>query len=1229
MLKTLLGQMVGINSDDVDVQATFAEMGADSLFLLEASQSIRDKFSVKVPFRAMLHEYSTIDTLAVFIAQNLPVEETDASEAPQASIPDLMLPTVQEPPPAASNTLRLTTSRQSETAPSTPQLSTNASPLEVPQYAPLQKSAIESSPSFMPEGGMERLLTQQMQLMSQQLELLQQGRQVKGTNVSANAVQPAAITRAPETAAPAPHSIHSNGTKAESVATDEAIAPSLVRTIGKEFEPTPFVPYQPIKRDTSDGLTPHQRKHIDELIARLAKRTQGSKQLAGDYRHVLANNRASAGFRSTWKEMLYPLSTVSASGARVKDVDGNEYVDLVMGFGALLFGHSPSFLIEAMQEQIARGLQLGAESHLAGQVAALLSEITGMERVAFCNSGTEAVMSALRLARMVTGRSRIALFEGCYHGTFDGVLVRAEKTANGNIKALPLTSGTTHHMIEDVLMLKFDDPESLKVLKEHAHELAAVLIEPLPSRRPDLQPKAFLHELRRLTSEFGIALIFDEVVTGFRLHPGGAQALYDVQADLVTYGKAIGGGLPVSVIAGKAEYLDAIDGGHWNYGDTSYPRSEMTFVTGTFFRHPLMMSVVWSVLQQVKRGGLELYEQLARRAAGLAGRLNTYFEQEAVPIRMMQVQSMLRFVPHRDVKFMSLFYYHLLEQGVYVSETRSCFLSTAHTDEDIEHIISAVKLTVVAMREGELLPSVSPDPNNDQDAQTNQSVYSSNGQSSSVMRLTPEKDISDPFAKQPGEVAQNSRTLPLTEAQKAIWALTQMGEDASRAYHESSTMDVRGAFDVAAIRQALQELVSRHEALRIIFGPEGDFQHVQSQLKLDVPLIDFSHLGQIDREAQTEDWLTKEVQQSFDLTHGPLIRAGIVKLEEKRHLLVLTIHHIVSDGWSNGVLQNELAALYAAASQGISHNLPEPVQFSEYVLSQADEQSTEFTQAESYWLDKYGNSVPVLELPTDKPRPAEQAYAGHRQMMTLDTSMYLDLKGLSAHQDATLFTTLLAAFNVLLHHLTKQDDLVVGIHSAGQLAMGGQNIVGHCVNLLPLRSRISGDPSFACYLAEVKQMTMQAYEHQTYPVLRLIKKLNLRRDPSRMPLVAVVFNLDKMKIEANSPATPSEARVNVSANPPSFLQWELSLNVIEANDKLLVGCDHKTDLFEARTVRRWMGYFETILRTVLERPEISLGSIGEALEVLDREQESAEEKVLEAARVQKFKGIKRKVVHVS
>jgi glutamate-1-semialdehyde aminotransferase len=210
-----------------------------------------------------------------------------------------------------------------------------------------------------------------------------------------------------------------------------------------------------------------------------------------------------------WKEMCYSIAVERAQGARIWDVDGNEYVDIAMGFGSLLLGHSPPRLIETLEEQARLGMRIGPHSSLAGEVAELISELTGMERVTFCNSGTEAVMTALRLARTVTRRSKIALFAGSYHGTFDGVMVRPTQTRDGELLAAPLAPGVPAHMIENVTVLEYDTPKSLDTLKAQAHELAAVLVEPVQSRRPDVQPVAYLREVRRLTKEAVTPLIFD------------------------------------------------------------------------------------------------------------------------------------------------------------------------------------------------------------------------------------------------------------------------------------------------------------------------------------------------------------------------------------------------------------------------------------------------------------------------------------------------------------------------------------------------------------------------------------------------------------------------------------------------------------------------------------------------------------------------------------------------
>jgi glutamate-1-semialdehyde aminotransferase len=224
----------------------------------------------------------------------------------------------------------------------------------------------------------------------------------------------------------------------------------------------------------------------------------------------------------------------------------------------------------------------------------------------------------------------------------------------------------------------------LDILQTHADELAAVLVEPVQSRRPNLQPQTFLQQLRQLTQAAGIALIFDEVITGFRIHPGGFQAYSGIEADLVIYGKIIGGGQPMGVIAGKATYMNGIDGGKWNYGDASYPQAEKTFFAGTFNKNHLAMAAARAVLQHLKQQGVALQQQLNHSTSRLAATLNAYFEAENVPIELVHFCSLFRFASTENI---DLLFYHLLEKGIYVWEGRNCFLSTAHTDKDIDDLI--------------------------------------------------------------------------------------------------------------------------------------------------------------------------------------------------------------------------------------------------------------------------------------------------------------------------------------------------------------------------------------------------------------------------------------------------------------------------------------------------------------------------------------------------------------
>jgi amino acid adenylation domain-containing protein/non-ribosomal peptide synthase protein (TIGR01720 family) len=1135
--------LFGLNATEIGLHMSFLEMGADSLSLLRASQSIQEKFGVKIPFRMMLDELSTIDELAAYLAHGTSAETTSVAvnvEAPGANGAAPVVETIAVVAPT---------------------------PLPALTQQPNPASNIGAE---LPDGkGMERVFTRQLDLLSQQMKLqaeimAQQIELLRAGGANGAAGHPVLsgdeppqsqdkLARSPSLTA---HTLKQDG-RVAAIAQGEQQAPP-----GRQFEPESFVPYHPIKKDRERGLTAQQQEHIDDLIARVTSRTRESKRLTQTYRAVLADNRASAGFRQTWKEMCYPLIVERGLGSKVIDADGHKYIDLTMGFGALLFGHSPDFLINALQEAITQGVRLGGQSHLAGQAAELICEMTGVERVAFCNSGTEAVMSALRIARTVTGRTKVALFEGSYHGTFDGVMVRpGERAADGSFQARPVSPGVSQSMVDDVLLLGYDDKASLDVLRAHAHELAAILIELPRSRRPDIEPKEFLHELRKITSEAGVALVFDEVVTGFRFHPGGGQALFGVQADLVAYGKALGGGVPVAAVAGKAAFMDAVDGGMWYYGDASYPRAETTFVAGTYFKNPLIVAAVTSVLKRLKASGPKLYEELNGRTARLARMLNELFEQMRAPMRVACYGSLFRFFYPGELKLMELFYYHLLLKGIYICETRACFLSTAHTDEDVDAIVKAVKETVIELRSAGVIPDAPA------------------GDGSPIVRKLEDlsgrlsNDLTTAKATPDVEAASTDiRTLPLTEGQKQLWFLTQMSAEASVAYNLSNTVRMRGPLRLAALRSSLQAVVNNHEALRITFNADGGAQQIHRELEIDLPLLDWAG-----GDGRLQAWLDEEARRPFDLVKGPLLRAYVLRLTDERHLIVLTTHHIVIDGLSNGILMGELIERYTAACAGVAPNLLPSAQFSEYVLWEAAKtEETGLRAAEDYWLGQFAEPSPSLGLPTDYPRHAVQTHTGARELLTLDTALAGSLERLGAQHNSTLFMLLLAGFNLLLHKLSQQPDIVVGIHAAGQ-AVFGMPVVGYCVNLLPLRSRLIAQCTFQDYLAAVKRVVLDAYEHQTYPFSRLVRKLKLSPDLGRSPLVTVVFNLEEAgKWQSHG------VEVELLQNTTGSTQFDLSINAKLAGGELHLECDFNTGLFEPETIRRWLRHFRTLLRMVVD-----------------------------------------------
>jgi amino acid adenylation domain-containing protein len=1112
---TLMGELLPIAPSEIDVTMPLLEMGADSLVITQAIRRIENHFGLTFTIRQIFEELNTLEALASYIEQQLPEENDSASaQSPLTqSVADrnnLLIPETQEIAKTASDTV------------------------------------------------LERILSQQIQAMSQQTQALSQQTQAMSQLMSQQLDVLHGLKKGTTTA--------QQETKLKSDS-------SPVETINKPLETSQKVDSRAVENQHSPlppwrateirakGLTRQQQQHLEALIARYTQKTPQSKKLIQHYRPVLADSRASAGFRLSTKEMLYPIVGKRAQGSKTWDIDGNEYIDITMGFGVNLFGHQPTFITEALEKQLADNhTQLGLQTPLAGEVAQLICELTGMERVTFCNTGTEAVMTALRLARTATNRSKIVQFAMSYHGHFDGVLGEAHPESE-NISAMPMAPGVTPNTVADTWVLDYGKPQSLELIRAHADELAGVLVEPVQSRRPDLQPKAFLQQLRQLTLELNIPLIFDEMITGFRIHPGGAQAWFDVRADIATYGKIVGGGMPIGIVAGKAKYMDGIDGGFWNYGDASYPQANTTFFAGTFGKHPLAMATALAVLQQIKQQGPALQERLNQRTTYLVESLNDYFETQEMSIRLVHFASLFRFTYSGNL---DLLYYHLLEKGIYVWEGRNCFLSTAHTDEDIEYIIKAVKESVDELRQGGFLP---PPPTPPKKAN---------------------KELTLPAIelKTESSVTEKTHQFPLTEAQKQLWFLTQMGDEGSLAYNVHLSLQLRGHFNLVAMRQAVQQVVNRHEALRTVMSSEGDFQQCLSSLSIEVPIVDLSGHSAPECEDQLTAFLKQESCQPFNLTQGPLIRINVVKLEEERHLLVLTAHHIVTDGLSMDIMVQEIGTFYSAICQGTTCQLEPPLQFREYIQWQIQQSQTMATH-ETYWLNQFSDSIPVLNLPTDHPYPPIRSYQGNRQTVRLPTKLCYNLKTLSQKQGCTLFMTFLAAYTIWLYRVTGQNDILVGIPVAGRNLEGSDNLVGYCTHLLPIQTHIGGTEIFLDYLKTMRGILLEAYEHQDYPFASLINRLNLQRDTSHTPLVSTTFNLDK----PSEPPKLFGLEVEWFSQPRYFTAFDISINLTDIGEEIVLDCDYNTDLFNATTIERFVGHLQVLLEGIVSHPEHSLSQL--------------------------------------
>ncbi|HEV2150064.1 MAG TPA: amino acid adenylation domain-containing protein [Longimicrobiaceae bacterium] len=433
--------------------------------------------------------------------------------------------------------------------------------------------------------------------------------------------------------------------------------------------------------------------------------------------------------------------------------------------------------------------------------------------------------------------------------------------------------------------------------------------------------------------------------------------------------------------------------------------------------------------------------------------------------------------------------------------------------------------------------------------------------------------------------------LPLSFAQERLWFLDRM-QPGTALYNILSALRLQGALDAAALERALGEVVRRHEALRTVFA-ERDGEAVQVVVPFTgyaMLVEDLSSLGEEEREAEVRHRVAEDAVRPFDLSAGPLFRAGLLRLGSEDHVLLLSVHHIVSDGWSTGVLFRELSALYEAYRAGRESPLPElPIQYADYAVWQRRQLRGEGLERQlAWWKERLSGAPALLELPTDRPRPAVQTYRGASEPVRLSPELRDRLQALARGEGATLYMVLLGAFQVLLSKYSGSGDVVVGSPTAGRTHREVEGLIGFFVNALVLRTDLSGDPAFRQVLRSVREATLGAYEHQDVSFEKLVAELQAERSLSHAPIFQVSFALQNN--EAPGGALPGlEVRRAGAAAEPAKL--DLSLDLTETSDGLRGRLIYSTDLFERSTVRRMLGHLERVLEQVVADADVRLSGL--------------------------------------
>jgi amino acid adenylation domain-containing protein len=430
--------------------------------------------------------------------------------------------------------------------------------------------------------------------------------------------------------------------------------------------------------------------------------------------------------------------------------------------------------------------------------------------------------------------------------------------------------------------------------------------------------------------------------------------------------------------------------------------------------------------------------------------------------------------------------------------------------------------------------------------------------------------------------------LPLSFAQQRLWFLDQL-EPGSPFYNIPTAVRLSGKLDHAALERAFNEIIRRHETLRTTFQVTDGrpLQVVVPALTIELPVVDLVAVPGPQRAGMVQQLAGEEARRQFNLNRGPLLRAALLQLSDVEHVALVTMHHIISDGWSMSVLVRELLALYESLLAGKPSPLPElPIQYADFALWQREWLRDEMLELQlAYWRRQLAGAPALLELPTDMPRQALQTFHGRRQPFTLPPSLAAALRTLSQGEGSTMFMALLAIFQTLLYRYSRQEDIVIGVPVAGRQQGATEELIGFFVNTLVLRTNLSGEPSFVQLLRRVREVALDAYTHQDVPFEKLVEELQPERNLGHQPLFQVMFVFQESARPVSEVAGLRIEQIEVDSGSARF---DLLLNLVESELGVTGHLEFNTDLFQPETITRLLGHFRQLIESAVAHPEMSI-----------------------------------------